>query len=76
MYNLLGAVMRGITANNNVNFVFKGWRDYLNKGHLVSQLGQEHVKQFEVVERGDGTYFISRPHASTGELCVLMYGQC
>ena len=66
--------MRGITANNNdVNFVFKGWRDNLNKDHLISQLGQEHVKQFEVAERGDGTYFISRPHASTGELCVLMY---
>ena len=74
MYNLLGAVMRGITANNNdVNFVLKGWSGRLNKDHLISQLGQEHVKQFEVVERGICTYFISRPHASTGELCVLMY---
>ena len=74
MYNLLGAVMRGITANNNdVNFVLKGWSDRLNKDHLISQLGQEHVNQFEVVERDDYTHFISRPHASTGELCVLMY---
>ena len=74
MYNLLGAVMRGITANNNdVNFVLSGWSDELNKDHLISQLGQEHVKQFEIVERDLITYFISRPHASTGELCVLMY---
>ena len=74
MYNLLGAVMRGITANNNdVNFVFKGWNDEQNKDYLISQLGQEHVKQFEFVERDHFTYFISRPHASTGELCVLMY---
>ena len=74
MYNLLGAVMRGITANNNdVNFVLSGWSDELNKDHLISQLGQEHVKQFEIVERDLFTYFISRPHASTGELCVLMY---
>ena len=74
MYNLLVAVMRGITANNNdVNFVLKGWSGILNKDYLISQLGQEHVKQFEVVERGDLNYFISRPHASTGELCVLMY---
>ena len=74
MYNLSGAVMRGITANNNdVNFVFKGRSYSLNKDHLISQLGQEHVKQFEVVERGHHTYFISRPHASTGELCVFMY---
>ena len=74
MYNLLGAVMRGITANNNdVNFVLKGWSDKLNKDYLLSQLGQEHVKQFEVVERLVDTYFISRPHASTGELCALMY---
>ena len=74
MYNLLGAVMRGITANNNdVNFVLKGWSTYLNKDHLISQLGQERVKQFEVVERGVWTSFVSHPHASTGELCVLMY---
>ena len=74
MYNLLGAVIRGIAANNNdVNFVLEGWRSKLNKDHLISHLGQEHVKQFEVVVRGDRTYFISRPHASTGELCVLMY---
>ena len=74
MYNLLGAVMRGITANNNdVNFILKGWSTQLNKDHLISQLGQEHVKQFVVVERGRHTYFTSRPHASTGELCVLMY---
>ena len=54
MHTLLGAVMRGITANNNdVNFVLKGWSDKLNKDHLISQLGQEHVKQFEVVKRGD-----------------------
>ena len=74
MYNLLGAVMRGITANyNDVKFFLRGWSKNLNKDHLISQLGQEHVKQFEMVERGGGTYFISRPHASTGELCVLMY---
>ena len=75
MHNFLGAVMRGITANNNdVNFVLKGWSHELNKDHLISQLGQEHKKQFEIVERDFGdTYFISRPHASTGELCVLMY---
>ena len=74
MYNLLGAVMRGITANNNdVNFVLKGFNNELNKDHLILQLGQEHVKQFEVVKRGDYTYFISRPRASPGELCVLMY---
>ena len=74
MYNLLGAVMRGITANNNdVNFVLKGWSDNLNKDHLISQLGREHVNQFEVVDRDYCTYFISRPHASPGELCVLMY---
>ena len=66
--------MRGITANNNdVNFVLKGSSEDLNKDHLISQLGQEHVKQFEVVERGISTYFISHPHASTGELCVFMY---
>ena len=66
--------MRGITANtNDVNFALKGGSNKLNKDHLISQLGQERVKQFEVVERGGGTYFISRPHASTGELCVLMY---
>ena len=66
--------MRGITANNNyINFVLNGESDDLNKYHLISQLGQEHLKQFEVVERGYDTYFISRPHASTGELCVLMY---
>ena len=64
--------MRGIAANNNdVNFVLKeDISDKLNNDPLISQLGQEHVKQFEVVERGDWTYFISRPHASTGELCV------
>ena len=74
MNHVLGAVMRGITANkNDVNFVLKGWSRKLNKDHLLSQLGQEHVKQFEVVERDGCTYFISRPHASTGELCVLMY---
>ena len=74
MYNLLGAVMRGITANkNDVNFALKGLSPKLNKDHLISQLGQEHVKQFEVVERGISTYFISHPHASTGKLCVLMY---
>ena len=74
MYNLFDAVMRGITANNNdVNFVLKGWNVTLTKDHLISQLGQEHVKQFEVVERGGDSYFISRPHASTGELCVFMY---
>ena len=74
MHNLLGAVMRGITANNNnVTFVLEGLSDELNKDHLISQLGQEHMKQFEVAERGDRTYFISHPHASTGELCVLMY---
>ena len=73
MYNLLGAVMRGITANNNdVNFALKGRSVHLNEYHLISQLVQEHVKQFEVVERGDLTYFISRPHASTGELCVYI----
>ena len=66
--------MRGIAANNNdVNFVLKGQSNILNKDHLISQLDQEHVKQFEVVERGLDTYFISRPHASIGELCVLMY---
>ena len=66
--------MRGITVNSNdINFVLKGEIDILNKDHLISQLGQEYVKQFEVVERGHFTYFISRPHASTGELCVLMY---
>ena len=66
--------MRGIAANNNdVNFVLKEGSTYLNKDHIISQLGQEHVNQFEVVERGHDTYFISRPHASTGELCVLMY---
>ena len=74
MHTLSGAVMRGITANNNdFNFVLKGLSVKLNKDHLISQLGQEHVKQFEVVKRGFSTYFISRPHASTGELCVLMY---
>ena len=74
MYNLSGAVMRGIVANNNdVNFVLKGFSNILNKDHLISQLGQEHVKQFEVVERRGDTYFISRPHPPTGELCVLMY---
>ena len=74
MHTRSGAVMRGITANNNdVNFVLKGLSVKLNKDHVISQLGQEHVKQFEVVERGGFTYFISRPHASTGELCVLMY---
>ena len=74
MHNLLGAVMRGITANNNdVNFVLRGRSDNLNKDHLISQLGQEHVKQFEVVERSIFTYFISCPRASTGELCVLIY---
>ena len=52
MYNLLGAVIRGIAANNNdVNFVLEGWRSKLNKDHLISHLGQEHVKQFEVVVR-------------------------
>ena len=66
--------MRGIAANNNdVNFVLEGWSIKLDKDRLISQLGQEHVKQFEVVERGLYTYFISRPHASTGELCILMY---
>ena len=71
---LLGAVMRGIATNNNyVNFDLKGVNSKLDKDHLISQLGQEHVKQFEVIERGVRTYFISRPHASTGELCVLMY---
>ena len=66
--------MRGITANDNdANFVLKGWSDKLNKDHLISQLGQEHVKQFEVVERRGLIYFISCPHDSTGELCVLMY---
>ena len=66
--------MRGITANNNdVNFVLKEWSSKLYKDHLISQLGQEHVEQFEVVERGLDTYFISRPHASTSKLCVLMY---
>ena len=66
--------MRGITASNfDVNFVLKGWSSQLNKDHLISQLGQEHVKQFEVVEKVIYTYFISRPHASTGELCVFMY---
>ena len=63
--------MRGITANNDdVNFALKGESDKLNKDHLFSQLGQERVKQFEVVERDHRTYFISRPHASNGELCV------
>ena len=72
--NLLGAVIRGITANNNdVNFVLKGWSNKLNKDHLILQLDQEQMKQFEVVERDGFTYFISCPHASTGELCVLMY---
>ena len=66
--------MRGITANNNdFSFVLKTRSDELNKYHFFSQLGQEHVKQFEVVERSHHTFFISRPHASTGELCVLMY---
>ena len=66
--------MRGIAANNNdVNFVLKGRSDELDKDHLISQLGQEHVNQFEVVERVEDTYFITRPRASTGELCVLMY---
>ena len=68
--------MRGIAANNNdVNFVLKGWSNKLNKDHLISQLGQEHVNKFEVVERVGWTYFINilHPHASTGELCVLMY---
>ena len=65
--------MRGITVNNNdVHFVLKGRSHKLNKD-FISQLGQEHVKWFEVVERGGHTYFISRPHTSTGELCVLMY---
>ena len=75
MYNLLGAVMRGIAANNkHVNFVLEGdFSGKLNKDHLISQIGQEHAKQFEVVERGRSTYFVLRPHASTGELCVLMY---
>ena len=74
MHTLLGAVMRGITANNNnVNFVVTGRSTKLNKDYLISQLGREHVNQFEVVERVDYTYFISRPHASPGELCVLMY---
>ena len=72
--HLLGAVMRGITANNNdVNFVLEGRSAKLNKDRLNSLLGQEHVKHFEVVERDHRTYFISRPRASTGELCVLMY---
>ena len=71
MYILLGAVMRGNATNSNVvNFVLEGHSNDLNKDHLISQLGQEHVKQFEVVERDRYTYFISRPHASTGELCV------
>ena len=66
--------MRGITTNNNdVNFVLKGLSGELNKDHLILQLGQEHVKQFEVVERDHHTYFISRPHISTGGLCVLIY---
>ena len=74
MYKLLGAVMRGITANNNdVTFVLERRSNQLNKDQLISQLGREHVKQFEVVERAGDTCFISRPHASTGELCVLMY---
>ena len=74
MPNLLGTVMRGITASNNdVNFILKGGSDNLDKDHLISQLGQEHVKQFEVVKRDGDTYFISHPHASTGELFVLMY---
>ena len=73
MYNLSGAVMRGITANNDINFVLRGFSGKLNKDHLISQLGQEHAKQFEIVERRGSTYFISRPHASTGELCVLMH---
>ena len=67
-------MLRGIAANNNdVNFVLKGQSSRLNEDHLISQLGQEHVKQFEVVERGGETYFILRPHASTGELYVLIY---
>ena len=66
--------MRGITANNNdVNFVLRGQSDELNKDYLISQLGQERVNQFEVVERSGCNYFISRPRASTGELCVLRY---
>ena len=65
--------MRGIIANNDVNFVLKGWCYYLTKDHLISQIGQDHVKQFEIAERCGDTYFISLPHASTGELCMLMY---
>ena len=71
MHILLGAVMRGIAVNNNnVNFVLESSG---NKDYVISQLGREHVKQFEVVERGHSTYFVLHPHASTGELCVLMY---
>ena len=42
MYNIISWVRDeriNVTANNNdVNFVFKGWRYKLNKDHLISQL--------------------------------------
>ena len=74
LFKLLGAVLRGVAANSNdVNFVLKGKLGCLNKDDLVSQLGQEKVKRFEIVERQLDVYFISHPLNSTCELCVLMH---
>ena len=73
---LFGAVLRGTTANHDdVEYVLKGAG--LDGEHLMSQLPCHCVEMFEVVKRGDWTYFISKPRTPTGEVvCVLYQSLC
>ena len=73
-YKLLGALLRGVAVNSNdVIFILKGKSRYLTKDDLVSQLGQEKGKRFEVIGREGDINFISHPLDSTCELYVLMH---
>jgi hypothetical protein len=61
-YMLLHAVLRGIAANtNSIHFVLKGGNGDLDKDRVVSQMDEEVLKRFEVLERGGTVYCISRP---------------
>ena len=76
-YHLCGAVLRGIAANhNNVDFVLH-YSFHSAEQHLLSQLSHQCLEEFEVVERLEETYFISKPPTPTGEVvCVVCQSLC
>ena len=75
--NLYGAALRGIAANhNNVDFVLLDKYRFTNQ-RPMSQLPHQCLERFEVVQRGIGTYFISKPPTPTGEVvCVVCQSLC